>query len=320
MAESTLKKLDRIFNGAVIPPFQRESLLRFIRPEGIGDEGVTTWAKKILKKLALPKMQAAGGDWAAAEEKLDLTSIDLIPYDIQQRITMNRSEVRFFERSGAMPVGINEMGSKMAQKSNNLLFLGKDTTVGDQYNKTNNQYITKDSTTSTDFADPGIITAATNGAWDAAGKVQLDAADIVGNLTAKGYNKYTSILFYPEICAPVFERPVVTGSSIYGDRNIEEMFLAHGIMGAIPVKDSLLYTDAGATPTVEAFDLYLVDMAEIVAGYTKEENTEVIYDPMTKKTALDAQVIVTPLFIPREFDDDYIYKGVSRITACDANT
>ena len=318
--ESTLKKLSRVFSGAVIPPFQRESLLRFIRPETIGDEGVITWAKRILKRLKLPKMQAAGGDWNPTEDKFDITSIDLIPYDVQQRVTMNRSEMKIFAKNGVLPVGMDEMGSKMAQKSNNLLWLGKDTSVGDQYNKTNNQFITKDATASTDYANPSIITEASGGVWDVFGEAQQDAARLVGNIEAKGYNPRTSIMFYPEVCSPIFRRPKINAVDHFGNTDILNTFLDQGIMGAMSIKDALMYTNAGAVPTVEAFDIYLVDMAKIVSGYTIPENTEVIFDPMTKKTALDSQVAFTPLFLPTLFDDDIIYKGVSRITAADANT
>ena len=320
MPESTLKKITRVFTGAVIPPFQRQSFLRLIVPEKIGDEGVITWAKRILKKLALPKMQAAGGDWAAAEEKFDLTSLELIPYDVQQRVSMNRTEEKIFMKSGALPIGIDEMGSKMAQKTNNLFFLGKDVSLGDQYNKTNNQYVTKDSTGSTDFADPGIITTITDSVWDVAGAAQNDAANLVGKLASKGYNPATSILIYPEVTEPIFRRSRINATDHFGEGSILDVFLEQGILGAISVKDSLLYTDAGATPTVEAFDIYLVDFAELVAGYTIEENAEAIRDLVAKKVFLDAQVAFTPLFIPREFDDGFIYKGVSRITAIDANT
>jgi len=322
MAESTLKKLSRLFTGAVIEPFQRESFLRFITPEGIGDEGVTTWAKRILKKVKLPKMQAAGGDWNPTEDKFDLTSIDLVPYDVQMRITMNRSEVKLFERAGTLPAGFNEMGSKMAQKSNNLLFLGKDTSLGDQYNKTNNQYITKATLpASATYADPGIITEASGGKWDVFSEAQNDAARIVGNLAAKGYNPASSLLVYPEVTEPIFRRPLISAANHVQDTPILQAFKNQGIMGAVSVKDTLLHTAGGATPTVEAFDAYLVDFAQLIQGVTKPESTEVIYDNLSKNTALDAQTIFTPLFIPKLFDTEgLIYKGVSRITAIDANT
>jgi len=322
MAESTLQKLTRNFTGAVIPPFQREALLRLFPSERIGDEGVKTWAKRILKKLGEAKMQAAGGDWMPGEDKFDITSIDIVPYDVQKRVTMNRSEVRVFERNGVMPVGFDELGSVMAKKANQLLFTGKDTTKGDQYNKTNNQYVTKVTPTSTDYADPTIIDGATNGVWDTAGQVQLDAADLCGNLERYGYNVATSVLFYPEVCAPIMRRPAINGTGIYSDRPLLETFMDQGIMGSVAVKDSYLLTAAATLPTVEDFDIYLIDLSQILIGYTIPENTEVIYDAYSKNTALDAQIAFTPLFLPREFDDanGYVYKGVSRINSIDANT
>lgn len=322
MTESALKLLTRQFNGAVIPPFQRESLLRFIIPEPIGDEGVITWAKRILKKTALPSMKAYGGSWKPSEDIFDLTKIDLIPYDCGKRIRMNTPQVAAFKKNKVFPAGFDEIGSRMAEKSNNLLFLGKDTSKGDQYNHTNNQFITKATNTSTDYADPTIITEASGGVWDVFGEAQQDAARLVGNLGAKGYNPATSLLFYPEITEPVFRRPKINAANHYGDGSILSTFLQQGILGSVPIKDTLLKTAGGATPTVEAFDIYLVDMAQLIAGYSIPENTKVIYDPLSRDTVLDTQLAFVPLFIPRKFDDsnEYVYKGVSRMTACDANT
>jgi len=320
MAESTLQKLTRRFTGATLPPFQRESMLRFLPGERIGDEGVKTWAKRILKKLGEAKMQAAGGDWMPGEDKFDLTSIDLVPYDIQKRVTMNRSELRAFETAGVLPVGMDEIGSVMAKKSNSLVALGPDTTKGDQYNKTNNQYITKQNAASTDFADPSIITGVTDSVWDVAGAVQKDGAKLAGQLVQKGYNPATSIILYPEVCGEVMKRPAINGSSIYSNTPALNSLMSQGFLGSMPMKDVLLKTAAGATPTIEAWDLYAMDISKVLVGYTIPENTEVIYDAYSKNTALDAQVAFTPLFIPREFDDGYIYKGVSRVTAIDANT
>lgn len=322
MTESALKLLTRNFSGAVIPPYQRESFLRYIMPEPIGPDGTITWAKRILKKLALPKMTAYGGSWTPSEDVFDVLKLDLIPYDCGSRVRMNKVQRAAFDLNGLFPAGFDEIGSEMAQKANNLLFLGKDASKGDQYNHTNNQFITKATNTSTDYADPTIITEASGGKWDVFGEAQQDAGRIVGNLAAKGYNIATSLFIYPEVCEPLFRRPLLNAANHYGKGTILDAFREQGIMGAVSVKDSLLYTAAGTIPVATAFDAYLVDMSKIIAGYAVPENTEVVYDPISRDTVLDTQLAFVPLFIPRKFDDEneYVYKGVSRLTACDADT
>lgn len=319
MAESVLTQLARMFDRRVIGTFQRQSLLRLIPSDNIGGIDIIEWAKIWLKKVNQPKMQIAGGNWTAPEDKFDFSSFSIFLYDLQHRITMNKTEMARFAKMNLLPEGTAEIGAEFARKSNYLLFRGK--AADDAYPKNNYQYVTAQNASSTDWSNPALKTQATNGAWDAAGQVQLDAADLVGNLEMIGYNPRTSVLFYPEVCSAVFRRPIVTGSSIYGPTPALQAFMDQGIMGAVPVKNELLYTAAGANPTVEAFDVYLVDLSKFLVGYTVPENTEVIPDRLTKITALDTQLTFTPLFIPHEYDEDgYVYKGVSRLTACDANT
>jgi hypothetical protein len=214
------------------------------------------------------------------------------------------------------------MITRQADKGNYALWRGpKD---GDQWEQVSAQYnyfIDTGSGSGT-VARPLPNTAASAAVkWDAAGGAQKDAAKLAGSLRKLGKNPMMSVVFYPEVCSEVFERPVVTGSSIYGDVNVAEMFKRHGFIDCIPVKDEYMYTAAGATPTVEAFDVYAIHLPDIRVGYSVDLNTEAIYDPVDKLHYLDMQIAFCPLKVPILYDgDSKYYSGVARVTACDANT
>ena len=322
MSESALYRLTRGLRQEVLPPYQRQSLLRICNSENIGGIELKTWASKILKKMSRPVTLQAGSEWAPSEDKMDFEDFSLAIYNFQKRITFTRSEYALFEKHGVLPIGMMEVGSQMAQEANYKLFRGK--RDDDQFAVTQYNYVTDTGTGSnTDtYNRPDVITEATAGKWDVAGMRQKDIANLVGNLEMYGYNPATSIMFYPEVCSSVMRQPFITGSSIFGDDSTLTYALRQGIRGAIPLKNELLHTAADATPTTGAFDLYLVDMSQILIGYTIPENLEVIYDPVSKNTYMDVEMAFCPLFIPRKFDDadEYIRKGVSRITAIDITT
>jgi len=322
MAEGVYSKLRRVFTGATIPPFQREFIGRLFPSENIGDIDVSKWAKRILKSLGEVSMQEATGEWNPPQDKFDMTSVELAIYDYQKRITMNRAEVRLFDKNNIMPIGMDELGSVAARKMNYNLFRGKKAPV-DKFPKTQYNYITEAAGDGTSYSQPKIISAASAaGDWnDDAGAAQKEIAQLAGNLRRYGFNPRTSVMFYPEVVEAYMRMPIVTGSSIYGDISILEYALNQGFLGAIPVPDELLYTAASATPTKDAWDAYAVDLSSVILGYTIPENTEVNYDNISRNTMLDFEASLCPFFTPRKYDDSdgLIYKGVSRITAIDCS-
>lgn len=320
MTEGAVSRLARQIRAEVLPAFFRASLLKLFPSETIGDEGKTKWFINLLKPLSEPINREAGGDWEAEEDKIDMTGYDIHLYDVQDRVTMNRSARARWEKNGVLSVGIDEIGTQLANKANKNLFIGKE--VGDQFEKTNNQFITKQNASSTDPSDPGLGTAASAGKWDAFGQPQLDFAALAGNLEKRGYNVATSVVLYPEIVAEGMRRPLINATNHVSQDPVISLVEKQGFMGSVSVKDGLLLEEsADAVPTVEKFDLYAVDVSKVRIGYTVDENIQEIYNPYEKKTLIDSQVIFTPAFLPIKYDTDgFYYKGVSRITAIDLNT
>lgn len=322
MTEGIYAQLARVFTGATIPPFQRNFIGRLFKNEPIGDITVETWAKRILKSLGDVKMQEATGEWNPPEDKFDMTSVELNLYNYQKRITMNRKELKLFEKNGILPVGLDELGNKAAQKMNYNLFRGKKTPE-DQFPATQYNYITEAAGDGTSYSQPKILTSASAaGDWvDDAGAAQKEIGILAGQLEQYGFNVSTSVVFYPEVVSTYMRSPVVTGSSIYADTPIRKLIDAQGFLGAFPVKDELLYTAAGAIPTKDAWDCYAVDLNSLILGWTTPESTDVTPDPIRRLTYLDFEATFAPFFIPKKYDDSngLIYKGVSRITAIDCS-
>lgn len=320
MAEGLLARITRKYRQAVLPPYQRASLAQYIPSESIGGRDVTKWAIKVLKETSRPVDLPAGSNFSAASDKFDALDANWHLHQLNKRMTMNRSERSLFEKHGILPVGIEEIASKMADEFNFIFTRG--TRDGSQFNITQYNYLTDQSASSTTPQRPSLKTEAGAGAgWVvAAGEAQTDIAKLIGNLEMIGFNPSTSIFFYPEVLSAYMRMPYVNATSTYSNESIMNFILKQGIMGAVPLKNEYLpEASAGATPTKDKADVYLVDMASVVCGYTVPENINVQDNPDgLYNTYIDAEIEFCPLFKPKRYDDDgYYYKGVSRLTAID---
>lgn len=314
-----LQELGRVWDKTVVPIYNRGSYLKFFRSSNIGSIGVTDWAKRMLKKLGKAHMQRAGADFKRLDDAFDFTGAKFKLYDVYKTVTMNREEYDNFSRNGVLPVGTEEVGRVMYEKVNYNLFRGEET--GDEFGVTQYNYITDSGTGNGSVDRPLPISSAASGTkWDAAGGVQEDIGLLMGNLWSKGYDPRNSIVFVPTVCASVFAKPIITGSGIYGNVNVLQYVKQQGFLDVIFVKDELLYTAAGANPTVDAFDIYAIDLTSILIGYTMPFTTDTFYDQVTKNYYLDAETRFAPLKIPRYWDDDKYYTGIARVTAIDATT
>lgn len=320
MAEGSLSRLTRKIRGEVLPAFQRDSLLRLFPMRNIGGEDITKWYVNALLSQGKPILREAGGDWMAGEEKIDMTGFDVKLYDIQKRVGMNKSEFATWAKSGALTVGIEEMGNQMANKANQALFVGKE--AKDQISYTPTNFITDNNATSDDPSDPSLQTTASGGVWDVFGEAQLDFANLAGTLEKIGGNPATSVVFYPEVASAGMRRPLINAADHYSQDPIISLVKKQGFLGAVSLKDDLLLEASGqATPITSKFDIYAVDLTGIEIGVTKDESLESIYDPVSKKYYFDFQMIFTPAFRVKQYDaDTYWYKKVSRITAIDLDT
>jgi hypothetical protein len=202
------------------------------------------------------------------------------------------------------------------------LFRGKKAPE-DEFPKTQYNYITEAAGDGTSYSQPKILTQATVGHWkNDAGNRQVDISRLIGQMETVGYNPASTIVFFPEVASAIMREPFPTGASVFSDRSTLQYIKDQGVLGVVPIKDELLYTAAGANPTAALFDLYAVDMSQVILGWTIPENAETIYDPVSKNTLLDFEAACAPFFIPKKYDDSnaYIYKGVSRITAIDTSS
>jgi hypothetical protein len=262
----------------------------------------------------------AGASFQTSEDKFDALDAVWQNYQVNKRITMNRAETALFEKNGITKVGTEDVAKKAAEECNYMLFRGaRDDSQFQgvtQYN-----YITDNSASSTTPQRPSLKTEAGIGSgWTvSAGEAQIDIGKLIGNLEMIGGNLATSYFFYPEVLSGYLRMPYVNAASTYSNESILNFILKQGIAGAIPCKNEWLYTAAGATPTKDASDVYLVDFSKIMVGYTVPENIKVQVNPDgSYNNFIDFETEFCPVFKPTKYDDDgYYYKMVSRLTAID---
>lgn len=306
----------------MVAPFQRLSINGQIPSADIGEEDITKWAISILKEGSEPTVFEAGANWNPAEDKFDMDDFSLTPYDFQKRTTMNETEAKLFIKSGALPVGMNDIWNNFAKASNYRFWRGAKST--DQFKRTQYNYATAHNASSTSYANPSLITSASAaGDWvDDPGAAQKEIAQCAGGLEQYGFNPATSIAFYPEVLSSYMRMPIVTGSSIFGDISLRDYILSQGVLKVVAVKDSDMHTAADGTPTKDAWDFYMIDIAKCRMGYIRPETIKITdAKPETNYNIwLDNRLTYAPLFMPHKYDgDNYIYKGVSRITAIDCS-
>ena len=319
MAEGLLARVARKYMERVLPTYQRGSIARFFPSDNIGGRDTTKWAIKVLKETSRPTHLPAGSNFSAQEDKFDALDAVWHNHQLNKRMTMNRSERDTFAKTGILPAGIEEVAEQMAKEFNYIFMRGARS--DSQFSITQYNYVTDQSASSTTPQRPSLVTNAGAGSgWVvAAGEAQTDLAKLIGGLEKIGFNPSTSILFYPEVIADYLRMPYVNATSTYSNESIMNFILKQGILGAVPLKDEWMYTAAGATPTKDAFDVYLVDIASVVIGYTVPESINIQDNPDgSYNTYIDAEIEYCPLFKPKKYDTDgYYYKGVSRLTACD---
>jgi hypothetical protein len=319
MVESAMVQMLRAWRESLIPTFQRESLLKLFPstaiPNGIAAD---EWAVKMLDTMGPAVTQR--NRFTPGADTMSMSHASQYIYRTSKEVVMTDEDFAAFTQMGMIAPGMSEFMHQLAAKCNYNLWRGPKATE-DQMIDTTYNYIAYHANGAGSILAPNLLTTASSGKWDAAGIVQEDIASLLGKLETHQGKLATTVVFYPEVCAPIMRRPIVHGTGNLADKSVRQYILEQGVAGCIPIKNELLYTAASANPTVEAFDIYAVDISSMVIGYNLPESVGQLYDDITRRHHIQGEVGWSPLFIPHKYDEDgYYYKQVSRITACDANT
>jgi hypothetical protein len=276
MAEGTLAKLMRQWSNAVIPMFQRNTILRLFPSDLLGDESVTDWAQQVIKDQAEAKLDLANADWSAGADKLDIEHLELKVYRVSKRLTMNRAEYKLFTRTGVLPLGLRDAGAKIGKKASYYFCRGPadgDAVPAGQYN-----FLRDAGSGSGSASRPLIITSATSGHWKDSPSTMKDIGVLAGQLEQFGYSPNNAIVLWSRAASSALRMPLLNASGTYGTATARDYLLAQGFLGIETCADEWLYTLAGANPTATLFDMIAVDLSQIRIGYTVPEMSEVVED------------------------------------------
>jgi len=301
--EQMIQKIE----DTMMEAYQDETQLSLFKGVPIGDIGVEQWFHKNMKDLPEAALTLAGynpQDVTLAAELFGnhvLTSAE--EFQADEKVWAQWTKI------GMDSKGIAMIGKKVAQTANKYLWLGEDSEGGQPILAYN--FIKDAGAGDGTLNRPLIRTHATAGGWGTWLNISKDITRIFANLTNRGYNLGSTVLFYPE------EAAYLMGLPGGGTQEVSafDLIARRGVL-ALPVANRFMYTLAGADPTDILFDLYAIDLSTIDIGYTREERTRVIppHDEVRYHKA-EAEVWFVPYIVPKTWTDDKIYKGVSRITA-----
>ena len=296
----------------IIPVYQDQSILAIIPataiPTGIA---YSKWASRYLEKTQRAAWSVAGFEPNTVVGSYEGFELQIDTY--AQRMELSEQDMAFYENNGFFQPFLNQIAENLAWTANKAFMLGYDENDGSphagQYN-----YLVDEGTSNGTAVRPLIAASnATAGVWTTWANVVTDVTNALGGLAAKGFNPATTYCLYPEIASSGMMRPM----SEYGGGSILS-YIEKECAGAIRVGDDFLQTDARTTmPTVDDFDLWFIDVTQVVIGYAREERIRVI-PPFgtTRATTVEAEIWACPLFIPRPRVEDSTtkyYKGTATV-------
>jgi len=304
---SLYERLSALIRQEVDGNYVDEDIIPLVSPraEQTGDISVSQIVHKQLKDLPEAALTAAG--FNPSEGTLFAEEYAHKVFTASERIRMNERDWAFVEKHGIAGVGIGELGKKVGKAASKFFMIGQDGAGTAVEGNTN--YLTHAGAGT--LVSPSIITQATAGAWATWSNQNTDITRIVAQLEENNYNLAATICLYPKAASSSMRR--------HGANTLEHSAIEHLIGMGIPciaVPNAYLYTAAGATPVVGAFDLYLVDTSKLMTIYSRPQRTQV-FTPHDEQrdTVIDCEVWFVPWFTPQPFADGTIKKGVSRITA-----
>lgn len=305
--ERLTSQIEAKVNGAYVD----ESMLELFEPIPLEDITIEKWFHKNLTDLPEAAVTAAG--FNPADASLFAEEFGHMVFTIAERIRMGEKDWAFAEKHGIATLGLEQLGKKVAKAASKFFACGQDGAGNAVEGNTN--FLFDEGSGNGTLIRPITVTGATSGAWSTWANQNTDLVKLLGNHQAKNYNIRNSVCFYPKAASYAMMR----GSADTRGISATEFLLAQGVRAVIAIPDAYFYTVANAAPAIGAFDLALVDLSQVVIGYTRMPRTRSIapHDEV-RETAVESEVWFAPYFKPQvlvEGGTAKIYKGVSTITA-----
>lgn len=313
--DSTLVLAARHITAELQSIFKYQNPLQYFQSVDAGTIAQSVWQHKHATRLNPAVTSANKFNPGKTAPKFEDSKLNI--WRTSNEMHLDDETMELFVQSKMLPEGLDMFTYTILEKVGYNLWRGpksgEDTVIGTPYN-----YIYDAGTSNGSYERPLMLTQATKGAWNTAGNAANDIAALKGLLLSRGYNPSTSLIFYPYCASTVLNSvfPVLTGG--FSQITVSEFAMNQGFAGMVPQPDEWMYTAAGATPTASLWDLYAVDLSQVLIGYNLPERFQTHYVPWMRETIFQIEVGWAPYFRPRVWNDagtDKYYKGVSRITA-----
>jgi len=296
----------------IIPVYQDQSILSLFPAEEIPDGiAASKWAAKYLEKTQRAAWTVAGFEPNTVVGSYE--GFELVIDTYAQRMELSEQDMAFYSTHGFFQPFLNQISENLAWTANKAFILGYDENDGSPHSGQYNYLVDEGTSNGTAVRPLAAASNATGGAWTTWANVVTDITNALGGLAAKGFNPATTYCLYPEIASSGMMR----GMTEYGGGSILD-YINSMCAGAIRVGDDFLQTGSRSTmPTVDDFDLWFVDVTQVVIGYARPERIRVIPPYGTvRATTVEAEIWACPLFIPRPRVEDSTtkyYKGVATV-------
>lgn len=298
----------------VIPVYQDQSILSLFPSEPIPDGiAANKWAAKYLEKTQRAAWTTAGFEPNTVVGSYE--GFELVIDTYAQRMELSEQDLAFYSNHGFFQPFLNQIAENLAWTANKAFILGYDENDGSPHSGQYNYLVDEGTSNGTAVRPLVAASNATAGVWTTFANVQTDISEMIGGLAAKGFNPATTYVLYPE----VVESGMMRSLTEYNVGGTIKDYINSVCAGAIRVGDDFLQTGSRSTlPTVDDFDLWAVDVTQVVIGYSRPERIRVIPPYGTvRETTVEAEIWACPLFIPRPRVEDSTTKYYKGTATCD---
>ena len=261
--------------------------------------------------------------YAPAKMKFGFTGFKLVVDTFAIEMELEEKDMAFYSANGVFEKGHKQLGESLAWTVNKAFFTGKD---GSEQSPHSSQYNYVMDEGSGNGTTERPIMAANNGSvgtWKTYGNVEKDIAALIKGMQAKNYNPASTFVFIPKVAAPALALFITSSTPTLTIEQYVESLCA----GIIWTGDDFLPTDNGGTPTAPTltdFDIFAIDISQVVIGVARAERIRTIPPYGTvRTTTVEGEFWDCPFFIPQPIEKtvngtttEYVYKGVGMVDGC----
>lgn len=303
----------------------------FPSPPTIADITVEDLVWRYLKDVAEASLTTRG--WHPNRTKIYIEQLAQRVFSTGLEADLEWMDWRILEKIGVKLAGFEKIAKKPGKQMSHYFFTGLGLDVnGNRYPRPyslNYNFLVEPGTGSGSIGRPLQCGNAAGGLWGVVTNFILSIDVALGALVSKGFEKANLLVFYPRIAEQALIHQIDSGGT--GLKSAQQYFIDSGVSAdrIIAIDDIYLPTDptgTPVTPTLDDFDIIIVDASEVRILHPQGENVGKTWANVfvpnpgsaKPKVTIEAGMDACPIFIPHEIKSEgKIYKGVYVINGID---